>query len=480
MKSIQILCAIFFISLSLNAQVNLLYNGGFEEFTSCYSTLSNDTNRLVSYWSNPIAADSLSQDPCDEAWVTRLKAIESHSGSAVQYILVWYDDPRVLKSDNRSYLISRLKQPLVENHTYFFRMYVRCIFNNLEGFCMANGQGVAFSKTLPQQMDDQGRIALTAAIQSEKMVDTFWREVSGCFRAKGGEEYAVLGNFKTKDSTIIKRLAAPKTVDPTINPNFVNNILIGSYIVDDVELIPLSINVPNDTTICEGESLVLDMKNNLQATYNWQDGTTTPQYKVTKSGVYKVIMDYTIDNSHCKVEQAIRVNVLPKVKPTQSFDTTLCLNQTVLLKVGTGRKDDVFRWQDNSAHDTFRVTKDGVYLAEITNSCGTYRESYKVNFVNCRIETFVPNVFSPNGDNINDTFSPFVQAAFPITDYEFAVFNRWGARLFSTTDMNRAWDGTFQGKNADNGIYIWYFVMKGTIGTKKIMKTDSGDVNLIR
>jgi gliding motility-associated-like protein len=65
---------------------------------------------------------------------------------------------------------------------------------------------------------------------------------------------------------------------------------------------------------------------------------------------------------------------------------------------------------------------------------------------------YVPNSFTPNGDNKNDEFIP---VAGKINEWELSVFSHWGDKVFCTTDENIGWDGSFQGKPANPGAYVW-------------------------
>ncbi len=485
MKNVYILYIVFFIPSFVTAQENLIPNPGFEDSTYCYDNNTKESRTLVNDWGRPINQDTFTTNRCDTAWHIYLKAKEARSGSAVQYFLAWYDNPRSPNSvGDRSYIIAHLKKPLVAGYNYYFRMYVKAVFNNLENYSLCNNQAVAFTQTVPKPPEQDGPLNLVPVVQYEKLVDTTWTKVSGCFLAKGNEEYVIIGNFAKQNATKIKRLGTvtPVTANiPGLNIDFTNTTLTASYIVDDVELLQLSADYPLDTAICQGESFNVNLKNNLTATYKWQDGSTSPQYVITKTGHYKAQINYTINGEPCTIEQNIKVTVLPRYDVKAPVDTTICNYRSILLKTGKGRRDDTIVWlEDNSRHDTLRVSKSGIYNVQITNSCGIYKESYKIDFVNCTIDVFVPNAFSPNGDNINDTFAPFVQAAFPITNYEFAVYNRWGSRLFFSNEINATWDGTFQNKPVESGVYIWYLVTRGTVGSKKLLKEEGGDVTLIR
>lgn len=94
----------------------------------------------------------------------------------------------------------------------------------------------------------------------------------------------------------------------------------------------------------------------------------------------------------------------------------------------------------------------------------------------------VPNVFSPNGDGINDFLNCFLSCHFPFKLNQFQVFNRWGGLIYSTNSENLNdihWDGAFRGKALDEGVYLWVlhyeFTRKGIVNQKTIM----GDVKII-
>ena len=65
---------------------------------------------------------------------------------------------------------------------------------------------------------------------------------------------------------------------------------------------------------------------------------------------------------------------------------------------------------------------------------------------------FIPNAFSPNGNNLNDMFGVTAAA---IKTFKMSVFNRWGEQLFVTTDFKLSWDGTFMGAPCEQGVYMF-------------------------
>ena len=86
----------------------------------------------------------------------------------------------------------------------------------------------------------------------------------------------------------------------------------------------------------------------------------------------------------------------------------------------------------------------------------------------------MPNAFTPNGDGINDTFQP---KGHGIVKYDLMVFDRWGEKLFHTTDFFKGWDGIFKGELSKDDTYVWQIVVKNAEGKSKSLK---GIVTLVK
>jgi len=88
----------------------------------------------------------------------------------------------------------------------------------------------------------------------------------------------------------------------------------------------------------------------------------------------------------------------------------------------------------------------------------------------------VPSAFSPNGDGNNDVIRP-ISAGYPNLSF-FRIYNRWGQQVFQmfSADMG-GWDGTFNGKMCDPGVYFWHARALNLNGAEEDFK---GDITLIR
>lgn len=140
--------------------------------------------------------------------------------------------------------------------------------------------------------------------------------------------------------------------------------------------------------------------------------------------------------------------------------------------------NNYIRYNDRDLRYTF--TESGSYrvkLVAASNSC-EYVDSLDVRVLASSLQ--VPNVFTPNGDGINDEFRVVFKS---LSSYSCTVFNRWGRTVFSSDDPGKGWDGLVNGKMAAPGAY--YYVIHAT-GTDLDSKGNplkyklSGDINLLR
>jgi len=89
-------------------------------------------------------------------------------------------------------------------------------------------------------------------------------------------------------------------------------------------------------------------------------------------------------------------------------------------------------------------------------------------------DIFLADIFSPNGDGQNDIL--FMRGK-GIKEFRLLVYDRWGEKMFETTDLTLGWDGNYKGKPASQGVYVYYLDALMNTDKKIIMK---GDVTLIR
>lgn len=94
----------------------------------------------------------------------------------------------------------------------------------------------------------------------------------------------------------------------------------------------------------------------------------------------------------------------------------------------------------------------------------------------CKV--FVPNVFTPNGDGVNDEFRP--EFGCSIDQYHLRVFNRWGILVFESKDPSTGWEGAYRGKPLPRDVYAYWCTFQDAADEGGNVQQLTGDVLLLR
>jgi len=169
---------------------------------------------------------------------------------------------------------------------------------------------------------------------------------------------------------------------------------------------------------------------------------------------------------------------------TTTADTLITGETAVLMAYPNGLE---YVWQpsasvlnqtSNSAEVS--IVKTTEFTAQLTDSMVKecfINERITLIFIDANCEEpyiFVPNAFTPNGDGENDVL--FVRGR-NITDLYFAIFNRWGERVFETEDQSVGWDGFYKSMSSDPAVFDYYLKFKCDGGREHFIK---GNVTVIR
>lgn len=220
------------------------------------------------------------------------------------------------------------------------------------------------------------------------------------------------------------------------------------------------VDLGGDTIICKGETLVLtaDFGNGI---YRWQDTSKQATFYVREPGYYYVRAQI----GRCVSSDTVRVMFDDTMHIRLGPDTTLCNGEVFnLYPAGAGYQ---YKWQDSTSVPIYAVTQPGTYALVSTNTCGQTADSIEIAFRDCSAQVYVPSAFSPNGDGQNDYFRPKYRGV--INNFEISVYDRWGERVYYTTDPQVGWTGKKKGTPLPTGTYV--YVMKYTSGdTGKVIK----------
>ena len=229
------------------------------------------------------------------------------------------------------------------------------------------------------------------------------------------------------------------------------------------------IALPEDTLLCPGEEWIVDIPEAPNFMVEWQDGSLGNTYTVRESGTYS----YEGRQGDCVVRDTSIVRILETEALLPVADTTLCQDATLLLDA-TVENAALYLWQDGAKEPLYKVIKPGRYLVKAVVEDCVLEDSITVRW--CEPCLAIPNAFTPNGDGVNDFFSPILQCPFPA--YRLQVFNRWGQLIFETDDPKQGWDGAFNDEPAPSEVYFYQLSYQEFEGEPAERR--QGDVVLLR
>ncbi len=125
----------------------------------------------------------------------------------------------------------------------------------------------------------------------------------------------------------------------------------------------------------------------------------------------------------------------------------------------------------------------GVYSKSIKNSIGcdtTYTLEIKLKSICSNCNVVFPNTFSPNNDNVNDFFTPYIDCKsipYDIKAYTVKIYNRWGQMVFQYNESSTGWDGRYKNSDPVIDTYIYYAEVLYQNNQSKVFK---GDITLLK
>ena len=204
--------------------------------------------------------------------------------------------------------------------------------------------------------------------------------------------------------------------------------------------------------------------------------------RIEQDSVLAVAIDF-IPRSYTLLRGSERENEVERVIDETKLEGSAPLN--ILFKANASPLATMFLWEITRSSNllTSRTETETRYQFE---QSGNYEVHLRVsNDYGCECDTTfhvsakesmlaVPNVFTPNGDGINDEFRVAYRS---IRTFSMAVFDRWQHQVYSSSDPSRGWNGTINGRPAAESAYTYVIEAVGTDGTKYKKK---GIVNLLR
>lgn len=272
-------------------------------------------------------------------------------------------------------------------------------------------------------------------------------------------------------------------VTPTVTTTYAvsASIIGGCTSTDSITISVNDLNASDTTTqsactVNDGTATVTPVGGTAPYTYSWTNGQTTQTATGLAAGTYTYLVT---DADGCTVSNAVTVASANQINPDAGPPVTIPLGQSTQLN---GLGGGIYSWspgdglsctvcQSPVATPTVTTT----YTLTVVDSIGCTAIDTVTVFVEILCgEVFVPNAFSPNGDNQNDVL--FVRGNC-IQELDFFIFNRWGEEVFHSTDPAVGWDGIWRGVACENAVFN--YVVRGVLADGTLIDK-KGNVSLIK
>ncbi len=240
----------------------------------------------------------------------------------------------------------------------------------------------------------------------------------------------------------------------------------------------------NDTAVCDGGIATLRASGGVSYSWSPATGLSNPN-AATTSAVIEGTTSYivTVKNSRgCIDSDTVTIGIATgsPVSILSDGEIISCRNSSVQL-TATGASAYVWHpgiYCDDSTSASPKVMPSYTTLFTVVGTSAegcTSQDTVTVISYNGNAQLFMPNAFTPNADGKNDKIRPVILCGFRME--QFAIFNRWGERVFVTSSPTEGWDGFYKNKPADVGTYYYYIKGKKEDRTTQTFK---GDILLIR
>lgn len=198
-------------------------------------------------------------------------------------------------------------------------------------------------------------------------------------------------------------------------------------------------------------------------------------------GTYSILVE---DSLGCQTPGEVEILALPPLLVDMPELVAECYEDEVVIQpVVQSHEGEVhYEWSDGSTDDHLIVTNRGDYAVTVYDDCDmtTYSWDLLVRHTATEDHLYASNIFTPNEDGVNDCFRVTVDSDLELIDFHYVIFDRWGNKMFETTDTEDCWDGVYNGLPVEQGVYV---VMSRALvmecgGIKRVRKVS--DVTVIR
>lgn len=384
---------------------------------------------------------------------------------------------------NREYLQVELTKPMVSGREYCVQFYTRPWDTTTNTSSFGNSLfasrhiGAHFSKERLVNLSGSNldiSISSPHIAASELLNDpSRWTPVSGVYTAEGGERWITIGNF-VRDEITWPAMELLSLGSFNVGPHFRDTA--SYYFIDDVSvheldsavLMPYLDNYP----VCDAFPQTISAREGFD-NYRWSTGDENRTATIDQPGLYWVETSY----AGCFKPARDTVIVIAHAPPVVDIGPNISAcdlepGENVVLKNATPLNN--YHWSNGLIYDSMVVYKPGTYTLLTRHVCGDISD--EMTITECASNLFLPNVITPESNDINAVFAPSGQNVELLL---LEIYDNWGHRLYRGFSTDSQWNGrTSDGRLVNPGVYVYKVRARNTLDGSESERI--GDITVIR
>jgi large repetitive protein len=259
----------------------------------------------------------------------------------------------------------------------------------------------------------------------------------------------------------------------------------GKYFVDSTSRKPSITMQLVENNICKYDEIgkaqwtYVDAYPPVLASVNGGVPAPITQLDFLKNGNYTI---ESIDDKGCKAATSFNINFSDSLQISITTQDAQCSgvgdDGKVSVTATNGAQPYQYFWSFPAATNLYAIDKinAGAYSIVVKDSLGCVDSTnFIVAYYPC-CNMWLPNVFSPNKDDLNDLIG--IIPSGPVSLLGLEIYNRWGNQVFATKEYATKWDGSYQGVPCEIGTYFYVLKYTCSINNKTVIK--KGDITLVR
>lgn len=242
-------------------------------------------------------------------------------------------------------------------------------------------------------------------------------------------------------------------------------------------LSPAPFALGDDQIICTGTVVTLNAPAiNPGEAIQWSTGSSATSIDVSASGDFELVISTVCGETSDDIIITVDDNEIIEVGDELY---KFCDGDQFLFDVQQPF-DASYLWSTGSTDAELSISAIGIYVVTITSACDEHIDEFIVEPDQCvNPNIFIPNIFSPNNDNINDVFRIEIDER-DIVGFQVWIYDRWGGVVFNSLSADFEWRGDVDGKPLNPDVFVYHLLIDRQLGGRIVPEILKGDVTLIR